>query len=389
MLGIFHPFSIFRWVLAVSVVGFGLSTCAMAPRIAYTEQQARSAQLSGFDRIRVYADADPEKFKPASEWKPQALQRELNILCISGGGAGGAFTAGILNAWTARGDRPNFDVVTGVSTGALIAPFAFLGPQYDHSLEVLYTGGGAEQLVDVNWRAGAIFGSSLLTGHALRSLVDSYVTTDLLEAVAAEHRKGRRLFVMTTNLDSQRAVIWNMGAIAASERPDAATLFKNVLLASASIPGIFPAVMIKATSKGGTIEEMHSDGGTSDQFFSLPDKAMLASGSLPSGVKKLHFYIIVNNALIPEFAVVKNGILPVTTRAYAILVKSQTKEALLALYNYSIRSGFDFNVASIDEQVPYSPLNPFDTVYMSKIFDLGMRRTEDEELWHDRPDFSP
>lgn len=315
--------------------------------------------------------------------------RDMNILCISGGGSGGAFTAGILSAWTKSGSRPSFDLVTGVSTGALIAPFAFLGPRYDEDIRRLYTSDKAQKLIDFNWQAGVVFGTSLLRGQVLRSLVETYITEDFLRKIAIEHRKGRRLLIMTTNLDTQRGVVWNMGAIAASGRPDALELFRNVMIASGSIPGVFPAVMIKVKTQDRSFEEMHSDGGSSAQFLAFPDEVLGSSRRLPKSMKaqKTHLFVIVNNALIPEFSVVSNRIISVAARAYAVLVKSQTKQGLLALYNYAHRAGIDFSVASIDQQVPYSMADPFNTTYMRTLYQIGLTETLEGRVWHENPVF--
>ncbi|QKX00423.1 patatin-like phospholipase family protein [Agrobacterium sp. CGMCC 11546] len=161
------------------------------------------------------------------------------MLAISGGGAGGAFAVGVLSAWSELGTRPRFQVVTGVSTGALIAPFAFLGTQYDKRLRSLYLSDQPRNLVDLNWKGLGVFSASLLQGNALREMVEDNITPEILGQIAREHRAGRRLLVMTTNLDTQRAVVWNIGAIASSERVDALPLVRQLLIASASVPGIF------------------------------------------------------------------------------------------------------------------------------------------------------
>lgn len=263
-----------------------------------------------------------------------------------------------------------------------------LGSAYDKALADIYIGGQAKELVDRRWLGSGLFGTSLLKGERLRQLVSTYITNDIVQKIAAEHRRGRRLFVLTTNLDSQRGVVWNMGAIANSGRPDALALFRDVLIASASIPGVFPAVTIKAKSGSKQIEELHSDGGSSTQLFGVPD-AVLASPDKWRPVKNAHLemYVIVNNALMPEFAETKNSTIPVAGRAYATMVKSQTKQALLALYNHSQRTGSQLRIASIDEQVPYSMLDPFNAGYMRTVFADGYNQTLSGTLWKNAPTF--
>ncbi|UXT23990.1 alpha/beta hydrolase (plasmid) [Agrobacterium tumefaciens] len=308
------------------------------------------------------------------------------MLAISGGGAGGAFTVGVLSAWSELGTRPRFQVVTGVSTGALIAPFAFLGTQYDKRLRSLYLSDQPRRLVDLNWRGLGVFSSSLLQGNALREMVEDNITPEILDQIAREHRAGRRLLVMTTNLDTQRAVVWNIGAIASSERVDALPLVRQLLIASASVPGIFPPVSINTVVDGRLIEELHSDGGSSAQFFTLPEHLIVAPSRTGEG--KLHIYVIINNALIPEFSMTASKALPIMARAYAILLKSQTKQGLIALYNFTQRSGIDLDIASIDEQVPYSMADPLNSVYMRTVYRIGYRKAFGDHLWTQYPQFT-
>lgn len=310
------------------------------------------------------------------------------MLAISGGGAGGAFAVGIVSAWSELGTRPTFEVVTGVSTGALIAPLVFLGPEYDHQLRRLYLSDETSGLIDIEWKGAGIFSPSLLQGSALRDTVEENITSEILHRIAREHRVGRRLLVMTTNIDTQRAVIWNIGAIANSDRSDALPLVRRILLASASVPGIFPPVAIKTTVDGKDIEELHSDGGSSAQFFTLPEHLLVAGNNRARG-QNLHIYVIVNNALMPEFSMARARALPIMGRAYGILLKSQTKQGLIALYNFAQRSRIDLDIASIDAQVPYSMADPFNASYMRSVYLIGYRNTLNQRLWSKRPIFAP
>ncbi len=213
-------------------------------------------------------------------------------------------------------------------------------------------------------------------------MVEENITGEIVGQIAREHRTGRRLLVMTTNLDTQRAVVWNIGAIADSGREDALALIHQVLIASASVPGIFPPVSIKAMVDGRQIEELHSDGGSSAQFFTLPEELIVAQDH--HGKEKLHIYVIINNALIPEFSMSPGRALPIMGRAYAILLKSQTRQGLIALYNFAQRSGVDLDIAAIDVQVPYSITDPLDRRYMTTVYLSGYRRTSSMNLWMNR-----
>lgn len=363
-----------------------LSGCTHAPERASNAQEANAALIAGYGEIRTYRyAARNEALARHRDWMLTGQSDEQNILMISGGGAGGAFGVGVLAGWTATKTRPRFDVVTGVSTGALIAPYAFLGSAYDDTLVHLYTGGVAQDLVAINGPFG-VFGSSLLKSGPLKRHVERFITPNVLNQIAAEHRKGRRLFVLTTNLDSQRGVIWNMGAIAASGNPDALKLFRDVIVASSSVPGVFPPVMIQAASDGRQLQELHSDGGSTAQILTPP---LLLATALPSkkSVQQVNLYVIVNNALMPEFDITPNRTVSAVGRAYSTFLKSQAQSELTALYNFARHTGARFHVASIEAQVPYSMLNPLDRNYMHAVYRLGYEQITSGALWKDAPVF--
>ncbi|ASY58477.1 patatin-like phospholipase family protein [Sinorhizobium sp. CCBAU 05631] len=380
--------ALIRVLMALVPVAFILSGCMQTLDRALDAQEADRASIAGYGEIRSYLDARLDEFpQNAREWAPATKPGGLDVLMISGGGSGGAFSVGVLAAWSSAQTRPQFDVVTGVSTGALIAPLAFLGSAYDDTLVHLYTSGVANDLARSK-SLGGLLGSSLLRSEPLKRMVERFITPAVLEQVAAEHRKGRRLFVLTTNLDTQRAVIWNMGAIAGSNRPDALKLFRNILVASASIPGVYPAVMIEAESGGRHFKEMHSDGGSASQILMLPQILLTSGKSLvPAKRQSVNFYVIVNNALMPEFATTPDKTLSVIARAYSIFVKSQTQSALTALYNYSKLTRARFHLASINVQLPYSMSDPFNTDYMRAVYNLGYAEFAAGTLWRDSPVF--
>lgn len=364
-----------------------LSACTHTPERASDAQEANNALIAGYGEIRAYRyAARNEALTRHRDWMLTAQSDQQNILMISGGGAGGAFGVGVLAGWTATKTRPRFDVVTGVSTGALIASYAFLGAAYDDTLVHLYTSGAAQDLVVINGPFG-VFGSSLLKSGPLKRHVERFITPDILNQIAVEHRKGRRLLVLTTNLDTQRGVIWNMGAIAASGNPDALKLFRDVIVASASVPGVLPPVMIQVASNERHFQEMHSDGGSTSQILTPPLLIASALSSKKPVRQQVNLYVIVNNALIPEFDVTPNRTVPALGRAYTTFLKSQAQSELTALYNYAQRTGAHLHVASIDAQVPYSMLNPLDRSYMHAVYRLGYERTTAMTLWKDTPVF--
>lgn len=362
-----------------------LSGCTTSGRPMYNVDEAERARIAGFENIRVHVD-DPRPPGPAYDlWRPETDKAKPTMLALSGGGAGGAFSVGVLSAWSELGTRPRFGVITGVSTGALIAPFAFLGPEYDELLRRLYLSDKAGSLVDINWRGLGILSSSLLRGDELQRMVEESITPTVLSRIAREHRAGRRLLVMTTNLDTQRAVIWNIGEIASSGRTEALPLVRQILIASASVPGVFPPVVIKAMVDGKQIEELHSDGGSSAQFFTLPESLITAPNG--SGKTNLHIYVIINNTLMPESSMSGRKALPILGRSYTILMKTQAKLGLIALYNFAQRSGADLDIASIDVEASYSMTDPLNPQYMRTVYRNGYQRCLSQDLWIKRPVF--
>lgn len=228
------------------------------------------------------------------------------MLALSGGGSDGALGVGVLGGWTASGTRPEFDLVTGVSTGALTAPFAFLGPKYDPALKEVFTQSDTRDIAIMRPVRGLLGGDSLASNAPLAKGISHYVNEEFLAEVATEHRKGRRLLIGTTNLDAERPVIWDMGAIAASRRPESLELFRTVLLASAAIPAVFPSGFIKFSADGSTYEEMHVDGGATREVFLVPTQFMADQVDHSLNISPiLRTFIIRNGHVSPEYKAVQ------------------------------------------------------------------------------------
>ena len=256
-----------------------------------------------------------------------------------------------------------------------MAPFAFLGPSYDATLRDIYTGGEAETLVETPDVSRAAFGASLFGGQRLLDLVSRYVDADIVAALAREHQAGRRLYVVTTNVDSKRGVVWNIGAIAASGRPDSIDLIRKVLAASASVPLAFAPQLINVTADGHSFQEMHADGNVTTAVFTLPLKYL--AGQKATRLSGGAMYVVMNTVIEPEFSVVQRSTLPIVTSSLNTLTTQKAEEDLAAAYAYTRSNHVDFNLTSIDPAIDESGLKSFDTAYMAPA--LRRRRTDRNE----------
>jgi predicted acylesterase/phospholipase RssA len=273
-------------IVAALACALMLTACGTILRNAAPVALAEKASMVGFSEIRFYPFTDPAPARkmleaafhtetPESYEEQPDGSRVYSYLSVSGGGSDGAFGAGLINGWTEAGNRPHFKVVTGVSTGALIAPFAFLGPEYDAILKKSYTTVDASAIFIVRSLLSILWSESLTDTAPLKTMVASYIDESVLEAIATEHAKGRRLLVATSNLDAEQPVIWDMGAIASSKDPKRLDLFRTIMVASASIPMVFPPAMIDVDIDGQKYDEMHVDGGV----FRNPSRSPASSTS--------------------------------------------------------------------------------------------------------------
>jgi len=292
-----------------------------------------------------------------------------SYLAISGGGDNGAFGAGLLNGWSATGDRPTFKLVTGVSTGALIAPFAFLGPTYDATIKSIYTGISLSDIALKRSPLWVVLGDAMSDNAPLKKLVRKTVTREVLDAIANERDKGRLLLIATTNLDARRPVIWNITEIATARSALALELVQKILIASSAIPGTFPPVMIDVLAGTRKFQEMHVDGATAAQVFVYPTAMRLHE--LAPRTRRL--YVIRNARLDPEWAQVERRTVPIAFRAIATLVQFQGIGDLYTIYTVTQRDRIEFNLAFIPPTFDYPHRQIFDTKYMRELFAAGER----------------
>lgn len=354
------------------------------------------AVVPGIPGCRLWADRDVSAFVQLvledNKRELEALARSgitedqlppAHMLAISGGGDAGAFAAGILNGWTRHGTRPTFRVVTGISAGALAAPFAFLGPRYDNALHELATSVGPKDIFHTRNFVAGLLTDGLADSEPLYRLVARRVTRELLDAVAEEHAKGRVLMIGTTDLDSGRPVTWNMGVIASSDSPDAVTLFRKVMVASMSIPGAVSPVMIDVEVDGKPHQEMHVDGAVINQVFLYPSRGMVElRKALPKPyVRKLHAYIIRNGKLGPEWVGTRRRTSNIFARSIGTLLHMQGLSDLKHLHDVVTGDGVDFNCAYIGDDFTFSHAVRFDTDFLRRLYQYGFDQSAKGLAW--------
>jgi predicted acylesterase/phospholipase RssA len=393
--------ALFTLTVAVGL-GLLLQGCA-TPRRGQAVPTAleTKATVVGFpDGIR-YFPRDPEDIKLIEKEFVDSWSRErqylrtrgdrgslppASYLAISGGGDDGAYGAGFLNGWSQTGTRPQFKLVTGVSTGALTAPFAFLGKDYDSEVKLLYTNVSQKDILAKRNLYAAVFGDAMADTTPLYHLIKKYVTQDMLNRIATEYGKGRLLLIGTVDLDAERPVVWNITKIAASHSAGALELVHKILRASAAIPGAFPPVMISVQANGRSYAEMHVDGSVAAQVFVYWAGVRLNDLAAANGAQRERkVYILRNARLDPEWSSVKRQTLSITFKAIAGLLEYQGLDDLYRIYAVCQRDGTDFNLAYIAKTFTEPERTDFDRVYMQKLYDFGFEDAKAGYHWAKQP----
>ena len=309
------------------------------------------------------------------------------LLSLSGGGDNGAFGAGLLVGWTAHGDRPKFKLVTGVSTGALIAPFAFLGPEYDAALTDVYTNINASKIYEKRFIVAALTEDALSDSTPLYETLSRYVDDNMLVKIASEYEKGRLLLIQTTDLDAGRPVLWNIGAIAASGHPGALDLIRHILVASASIPAAFPPVMFDVEANGNHYQEMHVDGGTVSQAFLVPPSVNIHVAYEKAGYRRkaVVAYIVRNSRLKTEWSDVERQTLSIAQKAVSTMINYNGVSDLYLMYLVTQRAGASFNVAYISDDFQAEHKEDFDQTYMRALYHYAYEKAERGYPWEHAP----
>ena len=385
--------------VAILIVASG---CGTLPRNAVPVDRIHDAEVPGFANVRAWSGQVSEDFQAdfvqsvRDERHGEFPTDEDGIpiyegLALSGGGSDGAFGAGFLYGWSETGLRPEFKLVTGISTGALIAPFAYLGSDFDEELKEVYTTTTSEDILQKRSIFSILSKSeSLAKTDPLAQLVEQYISEDTLRAVAERHDRGHRLYIGTTHMDAQHLVVWNMGLIAKRQSSDALDLFRNVLLASASIPVAFPPVLIEVEIDGKRYDEMHADGGTLTQAF-------FYSGTLDVGAGRREIYgndfqssgggiYIIRNGLVqPEPKQVDRSLLAISSRAVDTMIKTAVVGDLYRIFTFARRDGIDFNYTGIPEDYEPQSTEMFDQAEMNRLFQIGYQLGMSSNPWRSTP----
>lgn len=342
--------------------------------------------LSSF--IRDAGEANVREYEAfGSTEEPNDMLPLADMLAVSGGGDAGTFAAGMIAGWTLSGTRPVFKVVTGISAGALVAPFAYLGPEYDAVIQGICNGIGPKDVFHSRNVLTRLASDGIADSKPLSRLIAKYVTAEVLAAIAAQYAKGRLLMIGTTDLDAGRPVTWNMGAIAASDAPGALALFRNIMVASMSIPGAVSPVMIDVEVDGKQFQEMHVDGGVLTQVFLYPPATVMELNKVPGARlrRERHFYVIRNGKLEPQWSGTKRRTLSIGGRAISTLIQTQGISDLDRIYRIAQQDGADFNLAYIGADFLCPRNHKFDGEYMKRLFDYAFERSAKGYPWHKSP----
>src|SRR4051812_2011032 len=396
-----------RSLLRLAVCGAltaGLPACAIPTRLAAVPRGRTSAatvlgvpnerffplEVAGQLGLQREFFAAAQRQLVARGLPPTVPTLELDLLGVSGGGENGAFGAGLLNGWTERGDRPTFFLVTGISTGALSAPFAFLGSAWDAQLKSVYTDITLADVIIQRGYTAAIWNDAMADNSPLFRTISRYVDEAMLSEIARAYDSGRLLLIGTSNLDAQMPVIWNIGAIARSGHPKAPETIRRILLASSAIPGAFAPVLFDVTLDGRPYQELHVDGGAFAQVFLYPASVSRfrqerIARRVP--VAPIRAWVIRNSRLDPEWASVDRRTLGIAGRAITAMISASGINDVLRIYAAAERDRVDYNLAFIGQDFTVEYDKPFEQSYMRPLFEYGRQRELRGDAGVKRPPF--
>jgi predicted acylesterase/phospholipase RssA len=351
------------------------------PEVRASAGRISAAMMS--DLARSFEQESPQEFPVAADGYVHYAH-----LALSGGGPNGAFGAGILNGWTKTGHRPVFKIVTGVSTGALMAPFAFLGPAYDAALQEFYTTTSSRNIFRrLPILPQLLGGEAFADSEPLRALIAQQVNADFLAKIAQAYEHGRRLYIGTVDLDSQRFVVWNMGLIATSTQPGALELFRKIMLASSSVPVAFPPVFFDVDAGGGHYDELHVDGAVAARVFYAAGVFNFAAARADAGrsLGREDIYIIHNGQLLPVAAATNRSVFSIAYRVFDTAGKAAFVGDLFRIYTIAVREQAGFHWITIPNGVELAGDELFDPSRMGELYEVGYRSALDGPSWSTGP----
>ena len=390
---------VYRFIFVVSLSLF-VSGCATLARnpvpvdAIYEAEVVNAPGVRGFGGLLSQNLQDDIILSLKQERKddfvdPHTGEKQYTALAISGGGANGAFGAGFLYGWTVAGDRPKFKLVTGISTGALIAPYAFLGSEYDEMIREVYTTVETKNIIEKYSPLSILSAKeSFASSSPLQNIIKQHVDTGLLQSVAQAHNEGRRLYIGTTHMDAQRLVVWNMGKIAQIGDKEALQLFRDVLLASASIPTALPPVLIPVEVDGKLYDEMHTDGGTATQLFFHGGTIDLAKAGQSSGLVLgdrpiARLYVIRNGKMQSDPQQIPRNLQKISTRALETALKTAALNSLFRMYVFARREQSELFYVAIPEDFVFQTEELFDREEMNKLFEIGFAKATSKDPWQE------
>ena len=354
-----------------------LSGCATLPRVDFSASEQALAQPIGFRDVR-FSEESPDLGAAVERALHPDEHGEVRVLAMSGGGANGAYGAGLLYNWIRSGRMPKFQLVTGVSTGALGAPFAFVGAGWEERLKSSFLENKVRGLLRGRGVLSLIT-PGVFSRAPLDDLVRSYVTDDLLAAVAVEHRKGRRLLVATTNLDTEQFIVWDMGAIAVQGGASAKELFAEVLIASASVPGVYPPTLIPVENGERRFEEMHVDGQTVRAFFAIPSRLLLANRNF-GALDRADYYVVINGRLDSLFQVTPVSALPIIGRSFDTAARASVRQTVLSTAEFCKQRGCHLLLSSLPKSERDDPID-FSAAHINSLFRAGQAAMSSGAAW--------
>lgn len=355
-----------------------LASCSGVERVPYTPDTLDASGPKLAPASRFWADSSVEVQRRAFSKVKAGSDGRIDVLALSGGGPDGAFGAGVLSGWTETGNRPFPEIVTGVSIGAIIAPIAFLGPDYDKILsEMSHPGRNGFRLSVSPSAVSGIRG--LFQTKNIQAFVETIITKQVISEIVKEHDNGRRLYVATANIDAQRMSIWDIGAIASADPSNSREIIVEIIVAAASIPAAFPAQAIRTSSDTGDIIELHADAGTIAQVW-IPDPVLIGQATGRTGA----VWALMNISLEPDFKMGTGSAANSSKRAIGSIFKAATHSELRRSWSRSDQAGYQFRLAYIRPGWPEADnLLSFDAERMKEVFEFAWEKTVQKEMWID------